>query len=146
MLGCYLGWISTKHRKNSLFQRLNTEPLVRLKAETPQYQIKHSTTSSLLLHVHVYIQSKYYYCLTFSAIYSTNLCLEITHTVLTTTECLDNIYPYRNCLGQFGEILWNQIMDVHWGSTLIMGVITWRWRHRNRVNTITSVIAAKQDA
>ena len=59
----------------------------------------------------------------------------------------------RNCLGQFREIPWNQSTDVHRGSTLITRVITWRWRnitwhwrHRNYVNTITSVIAAKQTA
>ena len=37
-------------------------------------------------------------------------------------------------------IPWNQTSDVHRGSTLI----TWRRRHRNRANTITSVIAAKK--
>ena len=57
----------------------------------------------------------------------------------------------RNYLGQFREIPWNKTTDVHWGSTLITRVttrrwryITWRWRHRNHVSTITSVIAAKQ--
>ena len=59
----------------------------------------------------------------------------------------------RNCLGQFCEIPWNQTTDVHRGSTLITLVITWRWRyimwrwrHRNHVNTITSLSAAKQRA
>ena len=61
--------------------------------------------------------------------------------------------PNRNCLGKFREIPWNQTTDVHRGSTLISRVITWRWRyrtwrwrHRNHVNTIASVIAAKQTA
>ena len=58
-----------------------------------------------------------------------------------------------NCLGQFREIPWNQTTDVYRGSTLIMqdimwrwNYITWCWRHRNHVNIITSVIAAKQTA
>ena len=52
----------------------------------------------------------------------------------------------RNCLGQFRRIPWNQAMDVHWGSTLITWVITWSWRHRNRVNTIPSVIVLRHKA
>ena len=59
----------------------------------------------------------------------------------------------RNCLGNFREIPLNQTTDVHRGPTLIMRVIAWRWRyitwhwrHRNHVNTITSVITAKQTA
>ena len=59
----------------------------------------------------------------------------------------------RNCLGQFREIPWNQTTDVHWGSTLITRVITWRWHHitwrwchRNHGYTITGVIAAKETA
>ena len=57
----------------------------------------------------------------------------------------------RNCLVQFHEIPWNQTTDVHRGSTLITRAITcrwryktWQWRHKNHVNTIKSVIAAKQ--
>ena len=59
--------------------------------------------------------------------------------------------PIRNCLGQYREFPWIQTTDVHQESTLITRLITWRWRsitwhwrHRNHVNTITSVIAAKQ--
>ena len=69
------------------------------------------------------------------------------------TKPLHSAYCNRNCLCQFREITWNQTTVVHRGSTLIMrvimwcwGYITWRWRHRNHVNTITSVIAAKQTA
>ena len=57
----------------------------------------------------------------------------------------------RNYLGNFREILWNQITDVHQGTIPITRVITWLWRYitwgwryRNHANTITSVIAAKQ--
>ena len=57
----------------------------------------------------------------------------------------------RNSLGRFRDIPWNQTTEIHRGSALITRVITWhwryitwRWRHRNHVNTITSVIAAKQ--
>ena len=63
------------------------------------------------------------------------------------------VFIKLNCLGQFREILCNQTTDVHGGSTLITRVKKWRWRditcrwrHRNQVNTITSVIAAKQTA
>ena len=31
-----------------------------------------------------------------------------------------------NCLGQFHQIPWNQTTNVHWGSSLITWVITWR--------------------
>ena len=48
-------------------------------------------------------------------------------------------YLNRNCLHQFGEIPWNQNTDVHRGSGENVC-----WRHRNHVNAITSVIAAKQ--
>ena len=61
-----------------------------------------------------------------------------------------NILTNRNCLGRFCEIPWNQTRDVHRGSTLITRVktwhwryITWCWRQRNHINTITSVLAAK---
>ena len=64
-------------------------------------------------------------------------------------EIMKNWNVNRNCLGQFREIPWNQTTDVHRGTTLItwrLRHITWRWRHRNHVITITSVIATIQTA
>ena len=57
------------------------------------------------------------------------------------------VFTNRNYLGQFREIPWNHTSDVHRGSTLTTWrcrYITWRWRHINHANTITSVFVAKQ--
>ena len=54
-----------------------------------------------------------------------------------------NAEANRNCLGRFRGISWMQTSDVHRGSTLITWrwrYITWRCRHRNHANTITSAI------
>ena len=56
-----------------------------------------------------------------------------------------------NCRSCFGEIPWNQTIEVHGRSTLIDRVITsrwccitWHWHHRKHVYTKTSVFAAEQ--
>ena len=51
-----------------------------------------------------------------------------------------------NCLGQFSEIPWNQTSDVHRGSTLNNAGDNVTLASQKPVNTISSVIAAKQTA
>ena len=64
---------------------------------------------------------------------------------------VNNVFRVRDQSELPRPILSNQTSDVHGGPTLITRVITWRWRyttwrwrHRKHVDTITSVIAAKQ--
>ena len=130
MMNCLLTLIS-----QTLFLIVLILSLYEMKKRRVELRPERVSLSTLTYHTYSCVKSitgfRIWAC---NFVFNQNICCGYSKPIISMRVLLSTQNISWNCLGQFCELLWNQTMDVHRGSTLITRVLMWRWRYLKRLS------------